>query len=145
MVCGQCFLTMKPTNISRQRTDDMGTTWSVSRDQTLQTCERRYYFQYLAPAKLYSQDETLREIALLKKLKSIPMWQGELFHSLAAEYLQNARRRVLSRPLILLDKMRARIKREWEASASIVVGPNARSGDTSGAVTLIEHEYNELP
>ncbi len=123
----------------------MGTTWSVSRDQTLQTCERRYYFQYLAPAKINSQDETLREIALLKRLKSIPMWQGELFHSLAAEYLQNARQQLLSRPLFLLDKMKARIKREWEASASTAVRSNARFVETSGAVMLFEHEYDELP
>ena len=123
----------------------MGTTWSVSRDQTLQTCERRYYFQYLAPARVNSQDEMLREIALLKKLKSIPMWQGELFHSLAAEYLQNALRRVSLRPHVLLDKMKARIKHEWEAAASTMAHQNVRSVDASGTVTLFEHEYNEIP
>ena len=123
----------------------MGTTWSVSRDQTLQTCERRYYFQYLAPARANSRDETLREIALLKKLKNIPMWQGELFHSLVAEYLQNARRRTPYRPLALLEKVKARIKREWEASANTLIRPNTRSVDNGDSVTLFEHEYGELP
>ncbi len=123
----------------------MAATWSISRDQTLQTCERRYYFQYLAPARVNSRDEIQREIALLKKLKSIPMWQGELFHSLVAEYLQNARRRTPYRPLALLEKVKARIKREWEASANTLIRPNTRSVDNSDSVTLFEHEYGELP
>lgn len=123
----------------------MGTTWSVSRDQTLQACERRYYYQYLAPAKINSRNETLREIARLKRLKNIPMWQGELFHSLAAEYLQNARQQFPSRPLFLLDKMKARISREWEASASAMFHLNNPTIDTNGAFILFEHEYDELP
>src|SRR6266436_547492 len=121
----------------------MGTTWSISRDQTLHTCERRYYFQYLAPAKINSCDETLREIAFLKKLKNIPMWQGELFHALVAEYLESARRKRLYDPCILLDKMRERVKREWKFSVSISAWPNPRSIDNKGNIVLFEHEYNE--
>ncbi len=123
----------------------MGITWSISRDQVLQTCERRYYFQYLAPAKSNSRDETLREIALLKKLKSIPMWQGELFHSLVAGYLEGVRQKTPDHPLALLHKIKARIKREWEESASTLVRSSARSVNAGGNVTLFEHEYNEIP
>jgi PD-(D/E)XK nuclease superfamily len=123
----------------------MGTTWSISRDQVLQTCERKYYFQYLAPAKINSRDETLREIALLKKLKSIPMWQGELFHSLVAGYLESVRRKTPGHPLALLHKVKAKIKREWEESASTLVRSSARSVNAGGNVTLFEHEYNEIP
>lgn len=32
------------------------TTWSISRDETFHTCERRYYFQYLAQANSNSRD-----------------------------------------------------------------------------------------
>src|SRR5712692_7772435 len=123
----------------------MGTTWSISRDQALQTCERRYYFQCLAPAKINSRNERLREIAMLKKLKNIPMWQGELFHSLVADYLQGVRQRTPDHALALLHKMKARIEREWESSASISVRSNARSVSNSGNFTLFEHEYNETP
>src|SRR5260370_13486072 len=123
----------------------MGATWSISRDQALQTCERRYYFQYLAPAKINSRDETLREIAMLKKLKNIPMWQGELFHSLVADYLQAVRQRTPDHASALLHKMKARIEREWESSASTSVRSNARSLSNNGNITLFEHEYNEIP
>ena len=123
----------------------MGITWSISRDQVLQTCERRYYFQYLAPAKSNSRDETLREIALLKKLKSIPMWQGELFHSLVAGYLEGVRQKTPDHPLALLHKIKARIKCEWEESASTLVRSSARSVNAGGNVTLFKHEYNEIP
>jgi hypothetical protein len=67
----------------------MQLSWSVSRDQTLHNCERCYYFQYLAEAKINSRDQTLREIALLKKLKNIPMWQGDAFHAAIADYLRD--------------------------------------------------------
>lgn len=123
----------------------MGTTWSISRDQALQTCERRYYFQYLAPAKINSRDETLREIAVLKKLKNIPMWQGELFHSLVADYLQGVRQKTPDHSLALLNKIKARIRREWESSATALVRSSAQSINNSGNFTLFEHEYNEIP
>jgi len=58
-----------------------------SRDQMLRSCERKYFFQYLADAYLNSPEPWLRAIALLKKVKNIPMWQGECVHDAIAEFL----------------------------------------------------------
>ena len=71
----------------------MKNNWSVSRAQVLNTCERQYYFDYLAPARINSRDTTLKEIAFLKKLTNIPMWQGNIFHSVVANSLKRILRR----------------------------------------------------
>ena len=71
-------------------------TWSISRDQVLQTCERKYYFQYLSGARINSADPLLRGIAMLKKLKNIAMWRGECVHWTIAQYLSGVR---VGRPL----------------------------------------------
>ncbi len=64
----------------------MALTWPASRDQILHSCERKYYFQYLAPARINSSNPILREIAFLKKLKTVPLWKGSLFHEVIAQY-----------------------------------------------------------
>ena len=59
-------------------TTSSGPTWSVSRDQQLQSCERKYFFQYVAEAKINSPDPWLRGIALLKKLAEAQQKDGHL-------------------------------------------------------------------
>jgi len=121
----------------------MPTTWSVSRDQTLHICERRYYFQYLASARINSRDETLREIAFLKKLKSFSMWRGNAFHSLAADYLRKVRRGTTPRITNLIGKFQNKMKREWDFSVSRSFRSNPRAIDQDGGLALFEHEYDE--
>jgi len=48
-------------------------TWSVSKDQALHLCEKKYYFQYLVPAKINSKNTLFREIAFFKKFKNLSM------------------------------------------------------------------------
>jgi hypothetical protein len=120
----------------------MRVTWSVSRDQTLHVCERRYYFQYLAAARINSRDRTLREIAFLKKLKNFPMWKGNAFHSFVAAYFREARRGAAPKLADLVDELRGRMKREWDFSSSKSFRSNPRAIDQKDGLALFEHEYD---
>lgn len=117
--------------------------WSISRDQALRVCERRYCFQYLVPARTNSRDRLLREVAFLKKLKTISMWQGELFHFFAAEYLSTIGKGLPLRLGDLLDRMRRRAECEWRFSANRLFRKDLRAINQQKGVALFEHEYDE--
>lgn len=121
-----------------------GPTWSVSRDQQLQACERKYFFQYLSDARINSPDPWLRGIALLKKLKNIPMWQGECVHLVIAEYLNQVRQRHSPTLENLVGSLRQRMQREWQFSEKRRFREEPAAVGKTG-VALFEHEYDELP
>jgi len=121
----------------------MATTWSISRDQILHTCERRYYFQYLAAARINSRDETLREIAFLKKLKSFSMWKGNAFHSLVADYFRAVRGGRSPDITGLIAERQTKMRREWNFSVTREYRSNPRAISRDGGLALFEHEYNE--
>ena len=121
-----------------------GLTWSFSRDQMLRSCERKYYFQYLSSAYLNSPDPWLRQIALLKKVKNISMWQGECVHEAIAEFLTQvqAGRDVSFESLALT--LQQRMIRDWKFSEKRQFREEPGSVGRSG-VALFEHEYSEVP
>jgi hypothetical protein len=121
----------------------MPLTWSVSRDQILHDCERRYYFQYLANAKINSRDSTLREIAFLKKLKNIPAWKGDVFHSIVAGYLRRVRQQVSPTITELCNELEDKIMREWAFSSNRLFRIDPRAIDQDGGLALFEHEYED--
>ena len=79
-----------------------GPTWSVSRDQQLQSCERKYFFQYVAEARINSPDPWLRGIALLKKLKA---WDDEMVQRRSRAYddVENFPNRFTANYLFLIN------------------------------------------
>lgn len=95
----------------------MPLTWSISRENTLEVCERRYFLSYVARPRVNSRAERLRELAVLKKLKTISMWQGEVFHELAAEYLRRGQFSVPDASQ-LLAMFVEQMREDWDASAS---------------------------
>lgn len=121
-----------------------GLMWSFSRDQTLRSCERKYYFQYLSNAYLNSPDPWLRQIALLKKVKNMPMWQGECVHEAIADFLTQIQggRQVPFESLALA--LQQRMVRDWTFSEKRQFREEPGSVGRSG-VALFEHEYNEVP
>jgi hypothetical protein len=125
-------------------TNSNGPTWSVSRDQQLQACERKYFFQYVAEAKINSPDPWLRGIALLKKLKNIPMWQGECVHLVIAEYLNQVHRKQAPKLDNLLLSLHQRMQREWDFSEKRRFREEPTAVGKTG-VALFEHEYDEVP
>ena len=121
----------------------MPLTWSVSRDQILHDCERRYYFQYMANAKINSRDSILREIAFLKKLKNIPMWKGDAFHSIVAGYLRRVRQGLFPTVTELFSELEDKMMSEWNFSSSRLFRTNPRAIDQDGGLALFEHEYED--
>jgi hypothetical protein len=121
----------------------MKLTWSVSRDQMLHGCERKYYFQYLASAKINSRDEMLREIAFLKKLKNLYMWKGSLFHDLIADYLQRLQRGQAIDDDTFLDEYQKIIETQWSHSLKKKYRENIRAMGQGNSLALLEHEYDE--
>jgi hypothetical protein len=121
----------------------MALTWSISRDQMLHSCERRYYFQYIIKAKTNSRDQTFREIAFLKKLKNIPMWKGDIFHSVVADYLMRIRQDLHPVSSELLNEAEERMKQEWTFSASKRFEMDPRMIGQDGGLALFEHVYDE--
>src|SRR6185295_13555518 len=55
--------------------------WSVSRHDTLSSCERRYFYSYYA-----SEDDP--EIRRLKKLSALPLWAGSVVHETIEAFLK---------------------------------------------------------
>ncbi|MBM3118988.1 MAG: PD-(D/E)XK nuclease family protein [Chloroflexi bacterium] len=123
----------------------MPLTWSVSRDQILHDCERRYYFQYLANAKINSRDSILREIAFLKKLKNIPGWKGDAFHSIVAGYFRRVRQGQFPTVTELVTELQDNMMNEWAFSSNKLFRTNPRAIDQDGGLALFEHEYEENP
>lgn len=124
----------------------MALTWSVSRDQILHTCERRYYFQYLASARITSRDSLLREIAFLKRLKNLDMWKGSVFHAIIADYLRKLR---TGQPIdidTLIKGHKKSIETQWSYSSRKEYHKNLRELGQENTLALLEHEYEyELP
>ena len=55
--------------------------WSVSRHDAFQTCERRYYYAYYAAP----EDEEVRR---LKRLSALPLWAGSVVHETIEAFLK---------------------------------------------------------
>jgi PD-(D/E)XK nuclease superfamily len=116
-------------------------TWSMSRDQQLHACERKFFFQYLSPARINDPEPEQRTIALLKKLKTIQMWQGECFHWAVARYLDMLRDGKMIFTDQLLASLKERMQREWEFSEQRRFRQQPMLIGRQG-VALFEHEYD---
>lgn len=121
----------------------MALTWSSSRDQILHGCERKYYFQYLAPARINSRDEVLREIAFLKRLKNLYMWKGSLFHDVIADYLERFQRGQAINVDAFLDDYQRIIETQWSHSLEKKYRDNIRAMGQGNSLALLEHEYDD--
>jgi hypothetical protein len=113
----------------------------MSRDQQLHACERKFFFQYLAPARINAWEPEQRTIALLKKLKTIQMWQGECFHWAVARYLDMLRDHRMIFSDELLASLREKMQREWEFSEQRRFREQPMLIGREG-VALFEHEYD---
>lgn len=119
-------------------------TWSFSRGQLLRSCERKYFFQYASNAALNSPDPWLRGVALLKKLKNIPMWQGECVHEAIAQYLAQLQQGAELQFEQIAKSLRQRMLRDWQFSESRRFREEPAAVGRFGAA-LFEHEYDEVP
>jgi hypothetical protein len=95
------------------------------------------------PARINSRDGTLKEIAFLKKLTTIPMWQGEVFHSVVANSLKRLRRGESLLSKTWLSSLKKKVEGEWAFSESRSFRDNPRLIGKDGGLALFEHEYDE--
>lgn len=119
-------------------------TWSVSRDQLLQTCERKYYFQYLAGARVNAADPLQRRLGMLKKLKNIRMWEGDCVHWATARFLGAIRDKLGLSPEQVLTELRDKMEREWQFSEQKRFRTQPMLIE-KGGLGLVEHEYDSVP
>jgi len=108
----------------------------------LQQCEHKYFFQYLAGAKLGVADPFLRELALLKKLKTAPMWQGDLFHWAVALCCGTRRDGNPISRVMLFERLKQKIKQQWKFSETGSYRTQPYDIEKRG-LALFEHEYGE--
>lgn len=118
--------------------------WSVSRDQILQVCERKYFFQYLAGGRLNGDTPELRQIGLLKKLKAYPLWVGEVFHRGIVEFFNSHDGGAPLSGDRLIALARQQIARDWRFSSQRAFIKTPYAIDKEGAA-LLEHFYEEMP
>lgn len=121
----------------------MALTWSASRDQILHVCERKYYFQYLAPARINSTDKVLCEVAFLKRLKNVHMWKGSLLHDAIADYLSRFQRGQATHDDSFLDEYQKIVETQWYHSLEKKYRENIRALGKGNSLALLEHEYDE--
>lgn len=119
-------------------------TWSASRDRQLQTCERRYFYQYLAKGRVNSEDRLRHRVGLFKKLQTVAMWQGDCFHWATSQYLSELREGPRSSLDELIEKLQAKMNRDWQFSATRAYRKQPLQIGRVGAA-LLEHEYDEMP
>ena len=78
--------------------------WSVSRDNVLRECPRKYWFNYYGHWGGWLRDapRRTREIYVLKQLKNRATWVGQTVHDCIARTLQNISRGV---PVLGVDEI----------------------------------------
>jgi CRISPR/Cas system-associated exonuclease Cas4 (RecB family) len=111
--------------------------WSVSRHDTLSSCERKYFYSYYASV-------IDPEIKRLKKLSALPLWAGSVVHETIEGFLKthDAIPSVTEQEAIVHSTIHERMLGDWRASEGASDGASDGKGE-SGTLTfrLFEHEY----
>ncbi len=112
--------------------------WSKSRDETLKTCPRQYYFQYYGSWGGWeaTAPEAVRKLYVLKQLKTRPVWAGERVHVCIERSLNNLRRgiAVLS-PDKIAEMTLSQMREDYRSSLARNYWKKPKS------CALFEHEY----
>jgi len=112
--------------------------WSKSRDDTLKTCPRQYYYQYYGSWGGWeaTAPERIRQLYVLKQLKTRPMWAGERVHSCIERSLNNLRRGIaLLSPDKAAEVTLAQMREDYRSSQQGTYWKRPKS------CALFEHEY----
>ena len=95
--------------------------WSVSRWQQYQYCQRAYYYAYYGSWGGWEigAPERTRQLYILKNLKSMLMWAGSIVHEILKEALEQcARTRALPSIEELQAKGRLLLRKGWVESTT---------------------------
>jgi len=105
--------------MAKQLSNDF--TWSVSRAQAFQNCQRAYYFNYYGSWGGWDSaaSERTRQLYILKNMKPMVMWSGSIVHDLIKQALeQYSMTRVLPSSADLQDQARLLLRQGWTESVS---------------------------
>lgn len=114
--------------------------WSKSRDEKFRECPRQYYFHHYGSWGGWdrSADPRVREIYILKNLKSRQMWMGEVVHHSIENTLKHYQETKELPADAFLTQLTQRMRREFRESR------DGRYRETPGKVLgLYEHEYGK--
>lgn len=123
------------------RTENGLCAWSNSRANTMATCQRQFYLSYCAPAAWDHSDPIMRDLFLLKQVKPIAMWKGDVVHQAIADFF-----RALSHNQILpcndvLESAERLARIQWDFSINHRYRTQGRRRAGSAFAALFEHEY----
>ena len=112
--------------------------WSKSRDESLKTCPRQYYFNYYGKwgGWEYGAQERTRQLYVLSKLQTRPMWAGSVVHSCIERTLKNLRRGIdVLNPQKIIEVTVSQMREGYKSSRAKKYRANPKS------CALFEHEY----
>jgi hypothetical protein len=113
--------------------------WSKSRDESFQTCLRQYYFNYYGYWNGWLDDAParVRQIYILKNLKTRQMWAGERIHQCIERTIKNLQRGI---PILDIDQVVSitlnRMRADFRSSKA------RHYIRTPKSCALFEHEYD---
>ena len=109
--------------------------WSVTRDKRFQNCHREYYYCYYGSWGGWDRmaDPEIRELYIMKNLRTRPMWVGIVVHEFAERIVKARGREPADR---IMKTLRERMEADWQTSA----GGRFRS-NPKHIVGLAEHYY----
>ncbi len=123
------------------RTDNGLCAWSHSRANAMMTCQRQFYFSYCAPARWNHPDPKMRDLFLLKQVKPIAMWKGDVVHQAIAEYFRALQSGRILPETAVLQYAQQLAKAQWTFSVTGRYRTEGRTRAGSAFAALFEHEY----
>jgi CRISPR/Cas system-associated exonuclease Cas4 (RecB family) len=113
--------------------------WSKSRDETFQTCPRRYYFQYYGSWGGWdaTAPERVRHLYVLKQLITRHMWAGSVVHGCIERSLKNISRGIdVLPPDRIIETALAGMREDFRSSRKKVYWQRPKT------CALFAHEYD---
>jgi hypothetical protein len=117
-------------------------TWSFSRDRMFKECRRAYYYNYYASwlGWLEDADEFARKAYILKNIRSIDVWIGDVVHQIIKWIFEN---KINAKDISYKDalhKAKQLLLSTWEQSRQHMWKRNVKYN-----LNLFEHYYNCEP
>jgi len=113
-------------------------TWSFSRDRLFNDCQRAYYYNYYASWGGWSKDadEFSRKAYILKNMRSVDAWIGDIIHQIIKWVIQN---KIIKKDIAFEEskqKAKQLLTKTWEQSRSRLWEDNPKYN-----LNLLEHYY----
>lgn len=117
--------------------------WSFSRRNTMETCLRRYYYQYYAAKQeKFTDEEGFDSVKFLKRLSNQYLVGGKILHNLIRLYFAKAKEEMELSLDWLKQKAREKIKQSIEYSNAVFSGQPV---DYEYPPFLLQELYYENP